>query len=77
VSIQGAVTALFREGSHLAFLSWFSTTADQERIRKEVTEQYTVKIQDYELKLNNAEAKIKGNSLSVKLQCSDSVINGH
>ena len=40
-----------------------SITADQDRIRKELTEQYTVKIQDYELKLSNAEAKIKGNTL--------------
>ena len=34
---------------------------EQERIRKEVTEQYTVKIEEFELKLNDAETKIKGN----------------
>ncbi|CAH3021550.1 unnamed protein product [Porites evermanni] len=33
--------------------------ADKERIRKEVSEKYTVKVQECELKLNNAEAKIK------------------
>lgn len=34
---------------------------EQERIRKEVTEQYTVKIEEFELKLSDAEKKIKGN----------------
>lgn len=34
---------------------------EQERIRKEVTEQYTVKIEELELKLRDAEAIIKGN----------------
>lgn len=34
---------------------------EQERIRKEVTEQYTVKIEELELKLKDAEAIIKGN----------------
>ena len=34
---------------------------EQERIRKEVTEQYTVKIEEFELKLSDAETKIKGN----------------
>ncbi|XP_074635323.1 nucleoprotein TPR-like isoform X3 [Acropora palmata] len=33
---------------------------EQERIRKEVTEQYTVKIEEFELKLSDAETKIKG-----------------
>ncbi|CAH3109789.1 unnamed protein product [Pocillopora meandrina] len=34
--------------------------ADEERIRKEVEEQYTIKIQEFELKLSTAEVKIKG-----------------
>ena len=39
---------------------FYSNPADKERIRKEVSEEYTVKVQECELKLNNAEAKIKG-----------------
>ena len=34
--------------------------ADEERIRKEVEEQYTIKIQEFELKVSTAEVKIKG-----------------
>lgn len=34
---------------------------EEERIRKEVTEQCTVKIEEFELKLSDAETKIKGN----------------
>ena len=48
--------------SNLNIILNLSVTADQESIRKELTEQYTVKIQDYELKLSNAEAKLKGNT---------------
>ena len=34
--------------------------ADEERITKEITEKYTVKIQEFELKLQTSNAQVKG-----------------
>lgn len=34
--------------------------ADEERITKEITEKYTVKIQELELKLQTSNAQVKG-----------------
>ena len=47
--------------ARFSFILLFATAVDEEKIRKEVTEQYTVKIQEYELKLSNADTKVEGN----------------